>query len=279
MKYPKLLCHDSALSKTNKFIVPEFIVTKESNQFQALSRICPHRFYEIGEAGEQPEKIVCHFHGFEFNEIGKPVNNKFRLPCNSVDYHQQTGLIFKDFKRCDDLPIVKDVSSENNLQFSHTYHGTSKGSWLWLMEAEADLLHVRKNGIHPWLANEVDAETEVSIDQGDGWIIQYHPTGWWFYLFPFTFIEWAKGCLSINYTIPHDVNNEYGFDWITQIYFDPSIDSDMRRHFNQIEPVFREDIAAIEKQKRPFRPLESDLRLETHSVHFGKWVKENVVLK
>ena len=143
------------------------------------------------------------------------------------------------------------------------------------MEIEADLLHILKNGVHPWLATQVDPN-DVKLENGDGWIYQEHPDGWWVYVFPFTFIEWSKGCLSINCTFPDDINIETGYSWLTQLYYDPVVSVEKREIFNKIEDVFREDVLVSEQQKVKYIPYKkSTSRLEDQSVIFGNWVKKN----
>ena len=70
---------------------------------------------------------------------------------------------------------------------------------------------------------------------------------------------------------------EFGFDWHTQYYFDPSVSEERRKEFEfYIEPVFIEDVQAIEKQKGPWFPIVTPYnRLEEHCVHYGQWVKKN----
>ena len=183
--------------------------------------------------------------------------------------------MFKNFVE-PDHHWVTDLAREQNLEYSHSYTGTSKGSWLWLMEAEADLLHVYQQGIHPFLAQQINLE-DIVMEQGDGWILQNHPTGWWLYIFPFTFVEYGNpGMVMVNTVIPHSKDSEYGFDWITQFYYDTTATPDRRYIFETLEQVFKEDVAATEKQKGNYFPLMKAMnRYEDHCVHFGKWITAN----
>jgi len=82
--------------------------------------------------------------------------------------------------------------------------------------------------------------------------------------------------VSVNYTIPKDKINEFGFDWVTQFYYDPTTTIERRHVFEKLEEVFHEDVVAIEKQKGPWFPLmKSENRLEDHCIHYGKWVTAN----
>ena len=58
----------------------------------------------------------------------------------------------------------------------------------------------------------------IEMYDGDGWILQTCSTGWWLFVYPYTFIEWSPGCVALNYTTPHNAQSEFGFDWITQYY-------------------------------------------------------------
>jgi len=271
-KYPKILAHVSS-TKQGNFVTPEYIIGKDA---QLFNRYCPHRRYPIGETGDVVKSMLCNFHGFEWDNNGVPTNNNKNLKCGKAEIGR-SGLILKDFIE-PDASWVNDLASEQQLEFSHVRTGTSKGSWLWMMEIQADLLHIRKgaDAVHPNLSEVTDLD-DTALDQGDGWILQTCSSGWWLFIYPFTFIEYSKGCVAINYTTPHDVNNEFGFDWHTQYYFDPSVSEERRKEFEfYIEPVFIEDVQAIEKQKGPWFPITVPYnRLEEHCVHYGKWIKEN----
>jgi hypothetical protein len=137
-------------------------------------------------------------------------------------------------------------------------------------------LHLYKDGIHPFLSRQVKVE-DIQMDQGDGWILQTHPTGWWLYIYPFSFIEYGRdGCVMVNRVIPKDINSEYGFDWITQFYYDPKVDANTRMIFETLESVFREDVSTVELQKADYYPLMKAMdKYENHCVHWGEWIRKN----
>lgn len=270
---PKLLAHVSAVN-TRNFVVPEYIINKTDNEINLFHRFCPHRRYPLHNAGEQIDNIKCKFHNFEWAKDGSPINNNKKLHCGQATVGK-SGLIFKNFIEPDNH-WVDDLSKEKNLVYSHSCQGESKGSWLWLMDAEADLLHVYQQGIHPFLAQQINIE-DIVMEQGDGWILQNHPNGWWLYVFPFTFVEYGNpGCVMINTVIPDDINTEYGFKWITQFYYSPDVHPNNRMLFETLETVFKEDVAAAELQKGDYFPLTKAMnRYEDHCVHFGDWVRAN----
>jgi hypothetical protein len=272
---PKILAHVSSVNKSN-FVTPEYILNKGDNQINLFHRFCPHRMYPLHEPGDQVEEIQCKFHNFKWSSNGTPINNNKKLGCGNADIGK-SGLVFKNFVE-PEHHWVTDLAREQNLEYSHSYTGTSKGSWLWLMDAEADLLHVYQQGIHPFLAQQINLE-DIIMEQGDGWILQNHPTGWWLYIFPFTFVEYGNpGMVMVNTVIPHSKDSEYGFDWITQFYYDATATPDRRYIFETLEQVFKEDVAAAEKQKGNYFPLMKAMnRYEDHCVHFGKWVNDNLL--
>lgn len=268
---PKIIGHISALN-LGSFVGQEYIMTKVNDKVVLLNRLCPHRFYPISELGNTDD-IICKLHGFSFQKDGNPINNPYKLSCHKSNVGK-SGLVFRNFVE-PNHKWVEDVSNEKNLQYSHCYTGKSDGNWLWLMEIEADLLHIQKNGVHPWLATQIDPDT-VKLENGDDWIYQEHPDGWWVYVFPFIFIEWSKGCLSINCTFPNDINKETGYTWLTQLYYDPEVPQEKRDIFNKIEDVFREDVLVSEMQKTKYIPYKKSLnRLEDQAVIFGNWVSKN----
>lgn len=273
---PKIFAHKAAIKNQN-FVVPEYILNKEQDKVNLFHRFCPHRMYPLAVPGTNINEIHCKFHDFKWTNSGVPINNDRKIACGKAIVGR-TGLIFKDFIEPDHF-WVDNLSNETNLQYSHSMQGTSTGSWLWMMEIQADLLHIRngEGAIHPALATVTNLD-DIEMHEGDGWILQTCTTGWWLFVYPFTFIEWSIGCLSVNYTIPKDKNNEFGFDWITQFYYDPSITVEQRKDFETLEDVFKEDVDAIEKQKGKWFPLTTAVsRLEKHCIHYGKWIKSKLL--
>ena len=273
---PKVLAHVSALNEGN-FVAPEYILNKGGVDINLFKRLCPHRMFPMHTVGEIVENITCDFHGFHWLKDGTPTNNDRKIGCGSAQIGK-SGLIIKDFDEPDAF-WVDDLAKEN-LQYSHTRFNTSeKGSWLWMMDIQADLFHIRKgeNSVHPELSEITDLN-DIEMHQGDGWILQTCSTGWWVFIYPFVFLEWSPGCLAVNYTKPHNIDNEFGFDWNTQFYFDPNTTEEKRKQFEHyVEDVFVEDVNAIEKQVGGYFPLMSASdRLEDHCVHFGKWYIDNV---
>jgi hypothetical protein len=189
----------------------------------------------------------------------------------------KSGLVFKNFIE-PDHKWVNDLSNEQSLEYSHICTGSSTGSWLWLMDAEADYLHVATGHIHPRLSTHINM-SDVGMDQGEDWIYQEHAAGWWsVYVFPYTFIEYKKGCLSVNYVTPVDENVEFGFSWITQFYYDSKVTPEDRIEFETLETVFKEDVAAIEMIKGKYFPLMNAMnKYEDHCVHWGQWVLKNKI--
>jgi phenylpropionate dioxygenase-like ring-hydroxylating dioxygenase large terminal subunit len=268
----KVLAHQSAITDKN-FVTPDYILNKGTDKVNLFHRYCPHRMYPLAEPGTHTENILCNLHGFEWDKNGIPINNDRKISCGSAQIGK-SGLIFKNFIE-PDHKWVDILANETDLEYSHACYGASKGSWLWMLDIQADLFHIRKGGVHPGLSEETNLD-EVTLDQGDGWVIQYCSTGFWLVIYPYTFVEWSPGCLAVNYTTPNDKNNEFGFTWNTQFYYSPQTSEEKRRQFETLEDVFREDVGVIEKQKGPYFPLMKSVSpLEDHCVHFGKWFDKN----
>lgn len=272
-KIPKVLSHVSSLNKGN-FVTPEYILNKSDNSINLFHRFCPHRMFPISSPGKIIKEIKCQFHNFQWTEQGEPINNDKKIKCGSAQLGI-SGLIFKDFEE-PNHKWVTDLSNEKNLEYSHSVLGESKGSWLWLMDAEADLLHLHEHGIHPFLSKQIKLE-DIQLEQDDGWILQTHPHGWWLYIFPYGFIEYKNpGMLMVNSVYPKNSNNEFGFDWICQFYYDPLVDVEQRMIFETLVNVFKEDIETAEKQKGNYFPLMNTInQYEEHCVHWGKWFRHN----
>lgn len=271
---PNVLAHTTVLQDGN-FVLPDYILNK-ADEINLFHRFCPHRMYPMHTPGEHVENVYCKFHGFEWTKDGTPINNNKKLTCGKAQVGS-SGLIFKNFEE-PEHSWVKDLAKETNLVYSHSFQGESKGSWLWLMDAEADLLHVRDQGIHPFLSKQVKIE-DIIMEQGDGWILQTHPDGWWLYVFPFSFVEYGNdGCVMINRVIPNDINSEYGFKWITQFYYRPEVSANTRLIFETAEAVFKEDVETVELQSVDYYPLMNPMnKYEDHCVHWGQWYNQNKI--
>ena len=271
---PLVYAHSSVLDEGN-YVLPDVILNKNETEVNLFRRFCPHRMYPLHEPGDIVQDIHCKFHNFNWDKNGIPINNSKKLNCGSAVVGK-TNLVMNNFVE-PDHKWVHDLSKETDLKYSHFCQGESDGSWLWLMDAEADLLHVYMDGIHPFLSRQVKLD-DMNLDQGDGWIYQEHPDGWWVYLFPYIFLEYGyDGKLGVNRVIPKNENTEYGFTWTTQFYYNSDVSVSDRMVFETMEDVFREDVGAAEKQKGNYFPLMSAMnKWENHCVHFGKWYRENV---
>lgn len=268
-----ILAHKSATT-TGNFVVQEYILNQGTEKMNLFKRFCPHRMYPISKPGSIVENIVCDFHGFKWSKDGTPINNDRNLGCGSANIGK-SGLVFKNFVE----PAhrwVDDLSQETELSYSHSYTGHSNGSWLWFMDINADLLHAQQESIHPFLSKQVSLD-DVEMDSGDGWALQTHPDGWWLCVYPFNFVEYSRpGMLSIMTVTPDNIDNEYGYTWLTQIYYNSNVTANQRMIFETLDTVFSEDIKASELQKGDYFPLmKASNRYEDHCVHFGKWVTEN----
>ena len=231
--------------------------------------------YPLHEVGSHIHEIHCNFHNFQWNKNGEPLNNTKKLNCGTATIGR-SGLVFNNFSE-PDFFWVDDLESEKNLEYSHNVQGKSTGSWLWMMDNQSDLLHIHNNPgcIHPGLASVTNLD-ELGMHNGDNWVLQTCSTGWWLFIYPFTFVEWSPGCVCVFNTVPHDIDNEFGFDWIAQFYYDSSTPPEKRVHFETLVDVFREDVAAIELQKGPYFPLvKASHKLEEHCVIWGQWVQRN----
>jgi hypothetical protein len=84
--------------------------------------------------------------------------------------------------------------------------------------------------------------------------------------------------LAINTIVPNDKNNEYGFDWHTQYYYNRDVHADRRIVFETLDLTYSEDVKAAELQKGNYFPLKniSD-PLEKHCMTFGNWITENLI--
>jgi nitrite reductase/ring-hydroxylating ferredoxin subunit len=283
---PQFYAHKSALNNGN-FVTEDEIIFKDDKTYTLKSRECPHRGYIMHTPGEVIKNVVCKMHGFAWDQTGKPLQEKsscehfYKLPHHGEIELGKSGLLFKNFKEPVDAEWVNLLSKETDLEFNRTICGNSTGSWLWFMEQLADVLHIRQNGIHPRQSLETPLDT-IELGLGDSYVTQIYTLpdgtkGHWIYIFPGFAIEFEPGKLLINRVIPHDKNNEFGFNWELQLYYSPWIDAVAKEAWEKQIEVFMEDIGAVEKIKRPFFPLKrkvNDLENLTH--YWGQWYLENL---
>lgn len=275
-KAPKIIGHSSILN-TGWLVTPEYIITEknDNNEVRLMKRYCPHRQYPLNDPGDIVDKLYCPFHGLKWESDGTPIEHPYKLSCGNAEINK-SGLISLNWVD-QDVEWSQRISNDADLSYSYSTHGNSNtGSWLWLMEAEADYLHVKQKEIHPSLSQVIDL-TQVKMYDGDGWIAQEHQPGWTsIFIYPYTFVEHKQGCLSINMIIPHNYETEFGFQWMTQFYFSPTVSKEDQQEFASLDEVFREDVATIEKIKGGYYPLKHAMNnLELHSVHWGEWVKRH----
>ena len=273
-KVPIVLSHISVLDNGN-YVLPDYILNKYFYEVRLFRKNCPHRMYPLHQPGEIVQNIHCNLHNFNWDKFGTPLDNDKKLICGKADVGV-SNLVMKDFVEPDHKWVI-DLQNETSLKYSHFCSGKSDGSWLWLMDIEADLLHVWRNGIHPLLYQQVKLE-DIKMGQGDGWIHQEHPNGWWLYIFPYTFVEYgARGKLAVNRVFPKDPNTEFGYTWMTQFFYDDSVNANDKLIFETMEDVFKQDVEASSKQKVPYFPLmNSSNKYESHCLHFGEWYRNNV---
>jgi nitrite reductase/ring-hydroxylating ferredoxin subunit len=245
---------------------------------RVLSRVCPHRYFPLGKLGKKCDKqITCKLHGFSFDTFtGRGVNNNLSLPQKQIT-PTKSGIVYDgDFQEPDHW-WVDTIAKEKTMFYRDSFKGKSKGSWLWNYETALDLLHLRKDGIHPWLADQMTTD-QVSLDEGDGWVLQHFAGGFWLFLFPYTFIEWMPGGICIVTVKPDSNDTEYGYSWFGQYYYRLGLPQKVIDDFKRIDEVWNEDVAASKLIRRPFTPmLKSDDPLERHNVVFGEWYKRNKI--
>lgn len=275
--FPMILAHISSLDNDTKFITSNYILDKKDFTVKIFNRNCPHRLYPIGQPGKRVNELHCNFHGLKWDKQCNPVNHNYNLIESFADI-SSSGLISVNFTQPDSI-WVDDLINEKNLQYSHSSFGNSKGSWLWMIDIQSDLLHIQQGEdvIHPEFSKQVNLN-KIKMSKGDGWVLQENEKGWWLFVYPFNFLEYRKGCLAINNLIPHSYNEEFGFDWMTQYYYSTNVSLSEKQDFELIEQALQEDVMAIEKQKKPFFPLRTALNnLEDHSVYFGQWIEKNLI--
>jgi hypothetical protein len=274
--FPQILTHKNSLQFGN-LVLHDKIVTKSDGAFKVKNRECPHRAYPIGNPGDILQKLECNLHGFCWNNNGLPIKpNIYKLQdCGSIT-EGKSGLLFQNFNEPTESSWVKILENETQLEYVRSEVGSSYGSWLWLMDIYSDLLHIRKNGVHPNLSLEIPLDT-LTLEQGEDWILQKNTgSGFWLFIFPFTAIEWSTGKLSVKRIVPHNINQEFGFDWQVQLFYNKDIDSSQRKIWESLIDVYKEDITAIEKIRKPFYPLKKSIsKWEDQTKLWGDWYLNN----
>jgi hypothetical protein len=284
---PNIFAHASALNNGN-FVLQDKIIIQNNNQYDIKSRECPHRGYIMHEPGDMVNNVVCKLHGFAWDLEGKPLEKEpycshfYKMHHHGQATLSKTGILYENFTEPEDAEWSKILRESPLMAYSHSLTGTSNGSWLWLMEQMTDLLHIRQNGVHPRQSLETPLE-KIENEFGDGWSIQMYPTsygskGFWLFVYPGFNIEYEPGKLVITRVTPNDANLEYGFNWHMQFYYSPDLGKVEKEDWEKCVDVYREDIAAIEKIKRPYFPLRRTVnKWEDQSKHWADWYIENKI--
>lgn len=286
-KHPNVLAYKSALNNGN-FVLQDKIVIKNGDNYDIKSRECPHRGYLMHEPGDMVNNVVCKLHGFAWDSEGKPLDKEpyckhfYKMHHHGEAILADTGILYENFVEPEDAAWVKILRDAPDMQYSHSVGDSSNGSWLWLMEQMTDLLHIRQNGVHPRQSLETPLDN-IETDFGDGWAMQMYPTcygskGFWVFIYPGFNIEYEPGKLMITRVTPNDVNQEFGFTWHMQFYYSPNVDKVEKEDWEKCIEVYREDVAAVERIKRPFFPLKRTVnKWEDQMKHWGEWYTENKI--
>jgi hypothetical protein len=277
---PLILSHESSCDYGH-FVTNDYIIFKDKEENYSLKdRACPHRAYLMHKPGDVVKQVECKLHGFCWDDEGKPANEEhfYKLAHKGEVTKGKSGLLFQNFTEPQDAEWVNTIGSEKNLRYTKSYTGHSNGSWLWLMDVNADLVHFRRNGVHPRQSLETPLDS-LELLQGDSWCQQVSKSGFWLFVFPFHQIDYEPGKLGITRNIPDNINNEFGFSWHTQIFYDDRIDSKNREIFEeQLVQVYLEDVEVVENTKRPFFPLRKGVnKWENHTLHWTDWYLKNKI--
>ncbi len=284
---PNVLAHVSAL-KHNNFVLQDSIIVRNQNSYDVKNRECPHRGYLIGNPGDQLKILTCKLHGLSWNQDGNPFNQDTNCNHFYKMHHKgqatlgRTGILYENFEEPRDQEWYKILCNSPELNYSHSVHGSSQGSWLWLMEQMTDLLHLIPGGIHPRQSLETPLNS-IEVDFGNNWSIQMYTTsqgtkGFWLFIYPGFNIEYEPGKLMICRVSPFNLEIEYGFTWHMQFYYSSDIDAIEKTDWEKVIEVYKEDIAAIENIKRPYFPLKKTInKWEAQSKHWAEWYKSNKI--
>ena len=286
---PNIYAHTSALNYGN-FVVQENIIFKNENKYTLKSRECPHRGYTMYDPGDVIKTVVCKMHGFAWDNEGQPLDNKIE-PCRNHFYKLpnygkidsgKSGLLFQNFEEHLTEDWIQELSKINDLVFDRTLSGESFGSRLWLMEQLTDVLHIRQNGVHPRQSLETPlSDDNMEQELGENLAIQKYTnvngtTGYWVFIYPGFGVEFEPGRLLITRVIPKDENEEFGFYWEMQFYYSPWVDKNEREEWEKCIDVYLEDLAAVERIKRPYFPLKRMVnKFEEQMYHWGQWYLNN----
>ena len=285
---PNIFAHASAL-KNGSFVVEDGIIFKNDDQYTLKSRECPHRGYVMHAPGDIVKNVVCKLHGFAWDNHGKPLsqephcNHFYKLADKGNLELGKTGLLFENFNDANDDEWIKDLGKQTDLEFDKTIRGESAGSCLWIMETLTDLIHIRQNGIHPRQSLETPLSPETfNLSEGDNYVVQQYKningnSGYWVFIYPGFGVEFEPGKLLITRITPKHKNKEFEYYWEMQLYYAPGVDSTARAEWEKCIDVFKEDVEAVERIRKPFFPLKRTVNAwENQTKHWGNWYSKNL---
>jgi phenylpropionate dioxygenase-like ring-hydroxylating dioxygenase large terminal subunit len=267
---PNILTHKDTFKNYNFYGSSQYIV---NNQFNYFLNKCPHRGNQIIQPGSTKNNLQCGLHGWEWKQDGSPVNNNINLVKKTATLGE-SGLIFVNWDEPKTAIWAQELKKDNFV-YSHNKVKKGTGDWRWQMEMHVDLLHVPF--IHKSLNEYVDVKN-LQTEYGKDWIAQHHAHGWWLFVYPFTHIEYEKGCLYISEISPN--NNWNGYDVFIHYLFNSSIDTNIKKNFIEMaEITFDEDLNAVNNLSKNniYRKPNKNLHdLEKDILHFYNWVEKNV---
>jgi nitrite reductase/ring-hydroxylating ferredoxin subunit len=283
---PQIYAHISAL-KNGHLILENGILMKHEDTVCLKSRDCPHRGYLIQETGEVVKTVVCKLHGFAWNNEGQPLTQKpycdhfYKLQHTADLTVSRSGLITKNFKD-DNSQWMQDLMSQTDLEYDRIIKGESAGSYLWMMEQLADILHLRQDGVHPRQSLETPIDKDhLTQYEGEDYVVQRYTnvngtSGYWVWHYPGFGIEFEPGKLIIYRIIPKDPDEEFGFYWELQFYYSPWVDSNERKEWDKAIEVYKEDLEVVDRIRHPFFPLKKiSNEKENQMYHWGQWYLKN----
>lgn len=178
-------------------------ITNYNNHFSLLSNVCPHQYSKIAKS--PTSRLLCPYHGLEFDLSGQGLNTNCELGKKSLHIHN--GMLFDQPVNCD-FPV-----HTNNLELVWHRIDNVNASADMIMDVFLDIDHipVAHAGVYDRVGiTSVDDITYSLFDGGSIQIVPAHNLdhmidqdkqlgfgACWMALYPGTMIEWQPGALFV----------------------------------------------------------------------------------
>ena len=256
-----------------KRVGQDLYVIKKDDAFYLIHDRCHHRGYHMFRNLRESDNVDLDHHRC-------PVHGQKGFVDNLVIRQlvlDPSGLVCEQQFANDEFSWVKQIQSENKLQYHSSVEFENRGDWRFQVEINVDMMHV--DHIHPWLQSTMDPDN-MHYTRGENWVAQYWKnTAWWGFIYPYYQYEYQPGAVYFSELIPNGIES---FSVRGHFYFDPDVDIKECLLFKDLTvKTYEEDLAMVADMGEFYGPYQSSHPQEIDMVHWHDWYwrhKDQIVI-